>query len=301
MATIPNQEPYIQPLNSDWYQQQVAQIDMLRLDVIHPIVSGNKWYKLQYYLQYALQYQSTGILTFGGAYSNHLVATAAAANASSLKSIGIVRGIYAVESLTQTLQECVELGMQLVFVSKEEYDRKYNADYHLELQQRFPGYYLIDEGGAGELGVKGSEAIAKYIPVGYTHICLSSGTGTTLSGIRRGLNNDVQVLGYVPMKGGKYIAADINKYLPIDKQHSYTLFDGWHFGGFGKQNDELVAFMNMFYQVNNVPLDMVYTGKMMFGIQQQLAGGYFPQDARLLCIHTGGMQGNSTIKDKLIY
>lgn len=301
MATIPNQEPYIQPLNPDWYQQKVAQIDMLRLDVIHPVVSGNKWYKLQHYLQEAKQNQSACILTFGGAYSNHLVATAASANAFGLESIGIVRGVHAAETLTQTLQECVAFGMQLLFVSKDEYNRKYNEDYHLELRQYFPGCYIVDEGGAGELGVKGSEAIAKYIPAGYTHICLSSGTGTTLSGIRRALSNDMDVLGYVPMKGGKYIAEDINKYLPADKQTSYTLFDEWHFGGFGKQNDELVAFMNEFYLTNKIPLDMVYTGKMMFGIQQQFVAGYFQQDAKLLCIHTGGLQGNNTIKGKLAY
>ncbi len=299
MATIPNQEPFIQSLNPDWYQQSVAQVDMLRLDVIHPVVSGNKWYKLQCYIQDAQQKQSTGILTFGGAYSNHLVATAAAASAFDMASIGVVRGMHAAETLTPTLQQCVAFGMTLLFVTKEEYDRKYDEDYHSELTLKYPGCYIIDEGGAGELGVKGSEAIARYIPVGYTHVCLASGTGTTLAGIRRALKDDVQVFGYVPMKGGKYISDDIDKYLAEGK--TYTLFDEWHFGGFGKQNDELVAFMNTFYGINNIPLDMVYTGKMMLGIKEQLKSGYFPEGSRLLCIHTGGLQGNSTIKDKLVY
>lgn len=299
MATIPNQEPFIQSLNPDWYQQRVAQVDMLRLDVIHPVVSGNKWYKLQYYIQDAQQKKSTGILTFGGAYSNHLVAAAAAASAFGIASIGVVRGMHVAETLTPTLHQCVTYGMTLLFVTKEEYDRKYDEDYHSELNLKYPGCYIIDEGGAGELGVKGSEAIARYIPAVYTHVCLASGTGTTLAGIRRALKDDVQVCGYVPMKGGRYISEDIDKYLAVGK--GYTLFDEWHFGGFGKQNDELVAFMNAFYSINNIPLDMVYTGKMMLGVKDQLQSGYFPEGSRLLCIHTGGLQGNSTIKDKLVY
>lgn len=274
---------------------------MLRLDVIHPVVSGNKWYKLQYYLKAAQQAGADGILTFGGAYSNHLVATAAAAQASGLKSIGIVRGMHAAETQTPTLNECVALGMQLVFVTKEEYDRKYDADYHATLNEKYKGYYIVDEGGAGELGVKGSETIARYIPESYTHICISSGTGTTLCGIRRSLNEHVNVSGYVPMKGGAYIHKDINNYLPAHLHSSYTLFDDWHFGGFGKKNDELVEFMNAFYQANKIPLDMVYTAKTMFGVKQQLAAGHFQKNARILCIHTGGLQGNSTIKDKLVY
>ncbi len=301
MATIPECEPFVQPLNLDWYQGCVEAISMLRLDVIHPVVSGNKWYKLQYYLQEAQQNQAIGILTFGGAYSNHLVAAAAAAKTFGLNAIGIVRGLHAADSLTPTLKDCVSFGMQLVFVTKEEYDRKYDADYQATLNEKYKGYYIIDEGGAGAFGVKGSETIASYIPDGYTHICLSSGTGTTLCGTRRVLKDGVNVLGYVPMKGGRYISKDIDSYLPAHLLSSYTLFDNWHFGGFGKQNDELVDFMNAFYATNNIPLDMVYTGKMMFGIQQQLAAGYFPKNARLLCIHTGGLQGNSTIKDKLIY
>lgn len=301
MATIPECEPYIQPLNPDWYQDYVEEVSMLRLDVIHPVVSGNKWYKLQYYLKAAQQAGADGILTFGGAYSNHLVATAAAAQASRVKSIGIVRGMHAAETQTPTLIECVSFGMQLIFVTKEEYDRKYDADYHAALNGKYKGYYIVDEGGAGELGIKGSETITRYIPESYTHICVSSGTGTTLCGIRRALNEHVNVSGYVPMKGGAYISKDINNYLPAHLHNCYTLFDDWHFGGFGKKNDELVEFMNAFYQANKIPLDMVYTAKMMFGIRQQLAAGYFPENARILCVHTGGLQGNSTIKDKLVY
>lgn len=301
MVTIPEQEPYIQALNPEWYQQKVSQVDMLRLDVIHPVVSGNKWYKLRYYLQTAKNQNARTILTFGGAYSNHLVATAAAANNYGFQSIGIVRGFHANETSTSTLRDCRDCGMQLVFVSREEYERKYDASYHQHLKEVFPEVYIIAEGGAGEQGVSGSETIAAYVPRDYTHVCLSAGTGTTLCGIRRVLPDNQQVYGYVPMKGGKYIEDEIDKYLFDEKKTGYSLFDDWHFGGFGKSTIELITSMNDFYTMNNIPLDMVYTAKMMFGIREQILSGYFPEQAKVLCIHTGGLQGNSTIKDKLIY
>lgn len=301
MVTIPEQEPYIQALHPEWYQQKVSQVDMLRLDIIHPVVSGNKWYKLQHYLQTAKNQNARTILTFGGAFSNHLVATAAAAKAYGFKSIGVVRGLHVSEVLTSTLSECRALGMELAFVSKEEYERKYDNAYHDYLRGSYGDVYIIVEGGAGELGISGSETIAEYIPDVYTHVCLSAGTGTTLCGIRRVLPDNQLVYGYVPMKGGKYIVDEIDKYLPDEKKAGYTLFDDWHFGGFGKSTIELITSMNNFYTMNNIPLDMVYTAKMMFGIHEQILSGYFPEQAKVLCIHTGGLQGNSTIKDKLIY
>lgn len=301
MGTIPEQEPYIQPLHRGWYTQFVQGIDMLRLDVIHPIVSGNKWYKLQHYLKDAVEKEADTILTFGGAYSNHLVATAAAARQHGFKSIGIVRGLHGEADLSKTLQDCKALGMQLHFIERAEYSKKYDADYQQSLQVQFPQAYIINEGGAGELGVAGSKTIANYIPSRYTHVCLSVGTGTTLAGIRLGLPEYIQVHGYVPMKGGSYVRETIDAYLPNTLQKSYTLHDDWHLGGFGKYTEEQIAFMNSFYEANNIPLDMVYTAKMMMGISAQLKAGYFLQDAQILCIHTGGLQGNSSIQHKLIF
>lgn len=301
MGTIPEQEPYIQPLHRGLYAPFVQGIDMLRLDVIHPIVSGNKWYKLQHYLKDAVKKEADTILTFGGAYSNHLVATAAAARQHGFKSIGIVRGLHGEADLGKTLQDCKALGMQLHFIERAEYSKKYDADYQQSLQVQFSQAYIINEGGAGELGVAGSKTIVDYIPSRYTHVCLSVGTGTTLAGIRLGLPEYIQVHGYVPMKGGSYVRETIDAYMPNTLQKSYTLHDDWHLGGFGKYTEEQIAFMNSFYEANNIPLDMVYTAKMMMGISAQLKAGYFLQDAQILCIHTGGLQGNSSIQHKLIY
>ncbi len=299
MVTIP--EPLIQSLHKDWYTPHVQAIDMLRLDAVHPVVSGNKWYKLKYNLQYAQLNGYISILTFGGAYSNHLVATAAAAQLSGIKAIGIVRGNYATDNLTPTLQQCMNHGMQLHFVSREEYDKKEDKTYLQDLAMQFNNPFIIPEGGNNEWGRKGTEEIASYIPSHYTHICISVGTGTTLAGTRAALPLQQQVLGYVPMKNGIYLKQEIDKHLEPEQRAAYQLFDNWHCGGFGKTNDELLSFMNSFYKINHIPLDIVYTGKMMLGIQQQLQQGYFASGDRILCIHTGGLQGNTSVKDRLVY
>jgi 1-aminocyclopropane-1-carboxylate deaminase len=292
-------EPYIQPLPESWYQPYVSSISILRLDVLHPVISGNKWYKLKYNVQQAQQHGYDTILTFGGGYSNHLVATAAAAYEARLRSIGFVRGVYDVP--TPTLQACEEYGMQLIPISQEEYKLKTDVAWLQELQHKYPNALIVPEGGANEWGRAGAATIAEYISDTYTHICTSVGTGTTFIGLRNTLPADAEVWGYVPMKGGIYLKDELQQYLNAEKNTNWQLFDDWHFGGFGKVSNELIAFMNAFYQATHIPLDMVYTGKMLYGIQQQLRQGAFPRAANILCVHTGGLQGNASVKDKLAY
>lgn len=296
MVTIPEFTPRIQSLSAEWYIPHVAKVDMLRLDELHPEVSGNKWYKLKYNLQHAIEAGCNTVLTFGGGYSNHLAATAAAAKLLGIKSVGIVRGVY--DPLTPTLEECRKNGMELIFASREEYDKKDEDDYLRELKSKYNAF-IIPEGGANEWGRKGVEEIASLILPVYTHICVSVGTGTTFIGVRNALPADQAVLGYVPMKKGAYLKNEIEPHLSNNANRQ--LFDEWHFGGFGKVNDKLIDFMNEFYAINGIPLDIIYTGKMMCGIQQQLQAGVFPGDAKLLCIHTGGIQGNASIAGRLAY
>ncbi len=300
MAIIPEQ-PYIQPLNRQWYQPYVDAVDMLRLDVVHPVVSGNKWYKLKWNVAHALQDGYDKILTFGGAYSNHLVAAAATAATYNIQSVGVVKGTYAEKQWTPTLQACADYGMQLHFVSHEEYAQKETTAQLESLSEKFGAPFIIPEGGANAWGREGAAEIAAFIPEGYTHICLSVGTGTTLAGIYDGLKDAIKVWGYAPMKGGIYLQEEVQKHIEKSETKPLTIYDNWHFGGFGKSTDDHISFMNAFYEVNSIPLDMVYTGKMMFGLQQQLAQGIMPENARILCIHTGGLQGNSTIQDRLVY
>lgn len=272
---------------------------MLRLDIVHPIISGNKWYKLKHNLLHASQTGYESIITFGGAYSNHLIAAAAAAKAYNIRSEGIVRGTYAEAELTPTLQACKEYGMQLFFVSRGEYAQKNENGWLDELRMNYPGAYIIPEGGANEYGRIGAGEIANYIPRNFTHVCVSVGTGTTFVGLRNALPANQFLYGYAPMKGGKYLADEVKPHLTKDT--NWELFDDWHFGGFGKQNQTLIDSMNEFYDINHIPLDIVYTGKMMYGILKQLKAGVFPHDANLLCIHTGGLQGNSSVTRLLRY
>lgn len=298
MDIIPEQQPYIQEISADWYEGKVAEVSMLRLDVVHQHVSGNKWYKLKYNVEYCCSHGIGTILTFGGAYSNHLAATAAMANISGLKSIGVIKGTYAEKELTPTLRFCRESGMELVFVTHEDYARKHDEDWLQYLSGRFNNAMIIPEGGANEYGRKGAGEIAELIPERFTHVAVSVGTGTTLAGIVDRIGEDVQVLGFAPMKGGQYLQVEISKH---SNRGNFTVYDDWHFGGFGKHTDELPEFMNEFYKEQDIPLDMVYTAKMMYGLRQQILSGLYDKQAKILCLHTGGLQGNVSIKDKLIY
>jgi len=290
----------IQPLNKHWYANKVATVDVLRLDLIDPVISGNKWYKLKYNLQYAKEQDYKSILTFGGAYSNHLIAAAAAAQQYGIPAIGVVRGNDGT-GLTDTLKSCITYGMQLHFISREEYAGKDDVEWLKQLSLQFDGPLIIPEGGANEQGRLSAGDIAAFISPGYTHVLMSAGTGTTFIGLRNALPASQQLSGFVPMKGGAYLKDEIISHLLDEQNVNWQLFDQWHFGGFGKWNDELVSFMNDFYNVNNIPLDIVYTGKMMYGIRELLAGDFFPLSARILCIHSGGLQGNASVSDRLVY
>lgn len=301
MVTIPDKEPYIQDISPDWYQSKVAKVSMLRLDVVHPEVSGNKWYKLKHNLQYCLDHKLKGVLTFGGAYSNHLAATAVAAHAYKLKSIAIVKGTYAAEQLTPTLRFCKAHGMELDFVTHEVYKQKSGVEFLSELSLKYPGMHIVPEGGANKEGRLGAAEICRHIPEEYNCIALSVGTGTTLSGIVNGLPPDKPVSGFAPMKGGAYLQDELKAFVEPEKQGSYHIYDNWHFGGFGRYNDELLHFMNSFYTSCHIPLDVVYTSKMMFGMRELILQGQWGSDSKILCIHTGGLQGNASVKDALVY
>lgn len=301
MAIIREELAVIHPLNANWYNNSVAAVDMLRLDQVHPVVSGNKWYKLKHNIQYAAENQLETVLTFGGAYSNHLVAAAAAAKQYGMKSIGLIRGNYAEHMYTPTLTACIMYGMQLVFISREDYNKRDDATFLQQVSAQFHDPFIIPMGGANDMGRDGAGEIARLVPPHYTHVCISVGTGTSMVGLRNELPASTNVLGFIPMKGGTYLQDEICTYLKPGQDANWQLFDLWHFGGFGKWTDEQLAFMNSFYEMNEIPLDMVYTAKMMFGVHEMITTGHFPQDARILCIHTGGLQGNVAIQEQLVY
>jgi 1-aminocyclopropane-1-carboxylate deaminase len=266
-------------------------ISMLRLDVMHPIISGNKWYKLKYNIEEAIRLKAKGIISFGGAYSNHLIATAAAASANHLPSVGIVRGLE-VQPLNFVLKQCQHYGMNLHFISKQSYAQKETEEFLTHWHALYPHHYFIPEGGANVAGRKGIDAIAAMIPSSFSHIILSVGSGTTLIGLRNNLDLKQQIIGFAPLKGGVYLEQELASFLLPEQNFNWCINDQFHFGGFGKITEELSLFMKEFKQEYDIELDRVYTAKMIWGLRQLLQENFFPKGASILCIHTGGLTGN---------
>ncbi len=299
MDTIDERLAVIQPLNKFWYANKVAALDMLRLDLIHPVVSGNKWFKLRLNMNHAIESGYKTIITSGGGFSNHLVATAYASKLFGIKSIGVVRGRYNV--LTPTLEACKEYGMELVFVTREDYAGRHEPNWARNLVAHFDETFMIPEGGANEWGRAGAGLLNRFINGQYTHVAVAVGSATTMIGIRNKTSNQQQILGFAPMKQGAYLNGYISTHAVPEKNANWRLFDNWHFGGFGKWSNELIGFMNEFYKENNIPLDIVYTSKMMYGLHEMLTDNFFTESDKILCIHSGGLQGNVTVKHLLKY
>ena len=273
-------------------------MDVLRLDEIHPVVSGNKWYKLKEYLVHAASLNKKTILTFGGAYSNHIVATAAACQIHGLQSAGVIRGEKPAE-LSHTLHHAVKYGMKLFFVSREAYrQKKIPEDVYEQFDEN--AIYFINEGGYGLRGVEGVQRIPCNLS-SYTHLITAVGTGTTLAGLVQGSHSNQMVLGIPVMKNNFSLQQEIEAVLP-GKKRNFSLLHQFHFGGYAKYNQELIDFMNSWYEKTRIPSDFVYTAKLFFAVNQLMGQEYFPVGGQLLVIHSGGLQGNESLpKGTLIF
>lgn len=260
-----------------------------REDLNHPLVSGNKWWKLKYNLEEAMKAKCQGLLTFGGAYSNHLYATAAAANAMGLESVGIVRGEETLP-LNSTLSFCKERGMRLEYISREKYRQKNDPMFIASLRKRFSDFYFIPEGGTNALAIKGVEEWAQIInkEVDFDYLCLSVGTGGTIAGLINAIP-EKQIVGFSSLKGGSFLENEVGKWLQGD-YNNWKINTEYHFGGYGKRNLRLMDFIQQFNVQHNIPLDPVYTGKMLFGVIQMIAQQKFQPGSSILAIHTGGLQ-----------
>jgi len=270
----------LQDISPSWLPGNI-QAAMLRLDLLHPEVSGNKWFKLKYNLAAA---GKRTILTFGGAYSNHIAATAAACKLAGLQAIGIIRGEEPVK-LSHTLQQAITDGMQLAFISREAYRQKDNIDWNT----RYPDAYIIPEGGNNEAGARGCQDILSLTDTSsFTHILCATGTGTTLAGLISSSLPHQQVQGYVVLKGAAYLKEQIAL---LTQGTNWQLVHDYHGGGYAKTSPALISFINSFYRETQIPLDVVYTGKLVWGFSQS----HFPPGSKILLIHTGGLQGNLSL------
>ena len=264
-----------------------------RDDLIHPTVSGNKWRKLKYNLEDAKEQGSTTILTFGGAFSNHLYAVAAAGRHLGLHTIGIVRGEDHKLNETPTLLFCKEQGMSIHYVSRAEYKLRNDAAYLGETYARFENPYIIPEGGTTGLALKGvAEMVAETEDqLGFSpdYYAVPAGTGGTSAGL---LSAKANVLAFSSLKGGVFLKDDIGRLLiGYEKPGRLSLFTDYHFGGYAKWNTELLDFINKFKRDHQIQLEQVYTGKMFYGLFDLIKKGYFSKGNTIMAVHTGGMQG----------
>lgn len=276
-------EVSVDRLHDQEYTCKGVQVDMLRLDRIDPFVSGNKWFKIKYNAERAAEVGAHTLLSFGGGYSNHLYALAHFGQSEGWDTMGIVRGEELTPAMNTTLAACVAAGMKLVFVSREEYRAKEQGVTAGQLLQD-KGVYMIPEGGNNELGKKGAGEIVQWIPKGYTHIAVAAGTGTTLLGMLEADSTERQYLAFAAVK-------QEDDYTRRFQRRVKTYFDE-DFGGFGKYNEELLDFMRAFYHKHGIRLDVVYTGKMMYALHRLIVDGEFRPEDKILCVHTGGLQGN---------
>jgi 1-aminocyclopropane-1-carboxylate deaminase len=264
-----------------------------REDLNHPLVSGNKWWKLKYNLEEAKRLGQDTLLTFGGAFSNHIFATAAAAKELGLKSIGIIRGERTLP-LNATLAFAESCGMQLHFISREDYRRKTEQSFIGQLKRDYGDFYLIPEGGTNALAVRGCAEFAreKIWSIKCNHVCLPVGTGGTLAGVVSGLKGETNVIGFSALKDGSFLREEIKSQLGSITSNNWVLQTDYHFAGYAKQTRELKEFIIKMKQEHNLLLDPIYTGKMMFGIFDLIKSSHFEMGSVILAIHTGGLQSS---------
>jgi len=273
-----------------------------RDDKNHPIISGNKLRKLKYNLLEAKKLAKDTLLTFGGAYSNHIVATAGAGQEQGFKTIGIIRGDELAQDFDKTLAEnpslrqAHEMGMQFKFVTRSAYREKTTTPFINSLIDEFGDFYLVPEGGTNALAVKGCEEILTKEDEEFDYITSAIGTGGTISGIINSSGVNQKVLGFPALKGDFHFE-EIKKYTT---RTNWELILDYHFGGFAKVDVELISFMNMFYKQTNIPLDPIYTGKMLFGLLNMIKNDYFAINTKILAIHTGGLQGILGMNTRLL-
>ncbi|WP_281631361.1 1-aminocyclopropane-1-carboxylate deaminase/D-cysteine desulfhydrase [Flavobacterium luteolum] len=268
-----------------------------REDLIHPFVSGNKFRKLKYNLLQAKAKNKKTLLTFGGAFSNHIAAVAYAGMEQGFKTIGIIRGDELLNKIEEnpTLKFAQENGMQFEFVSREEYRLKNEESFIQGLKDKFGDFYLVPEGGTNELAVKGCEEILTDEDAVFNYVCCAVGTGGTISGLINNSLPNQKILGFPALKGD-FLTDEIRIFA---KKDNWNLISDYHFGGYGKINLELIEFINAFFEETKVSLDPIYTGKMVFGVIDLIGKNYFPPHSKILLIHTGGLQGIDGMNVKL--
>ena len=299
LSVFSSRQSPLQKLDIPLFKDLGIDLFIKRDDLLHPEISGNKWRKLKYNLFELEKSDKSGFITFGGAYSNHLHAVAAAGKEFDFVTVGIVRGEKPA-ILSSTLKNCLDLGMKLVFVSREEYRLKEKSNPIAEIIGSHSELILLPEGGANHFALKGCAEIMDEITVPFDYLCLACGTGATMAGILSSNRKDFQTIGFPVLKGGDFIADEIRQLLQIanNEQRTFELKTDYHFGGYAKNTLELLEFMREFETQTSIQLEQVYTGKMMFGVFDLAKKSFFKRGDQIIVLHTGGLQGILGVLDK---
>ncbi|MEP6466844.1 MAG: pyridoxal-phosphate dependent enzyme [Parafilimonas sp.] len=285
----------VQQLNETKFNAAAIRLNVLRLDKIHDIVSGNKWFKLKYYLQRAIANKYASVATFGGAFSNYILATAYSCNIQNISCTGYIRGEEPAH-YSQTLLDAKALKMQLKFLSRQDYRNK------TLIINSNPSSYFIPEGGYGKTGAKGAAEILSLVPhlSNYNYIVCACGTGTMLAGIANACLPYQQCIGISVMKNNFSLEHEILSLIENENTNPMKLFHDYHFDGYAKYTQPLIDFMNMMYKTHHLPLDFVYTAKALYAIYDLAEKQYFNAGSNILFIHSGGLQGNRSLKQNLL-
>jgi 1-aminocyclopropane-1-carboxylate deaminase len=294
----------IQSLEHPICSEKGVIVNIKRLDLLHPFVNGNKGFKLKYNLLKAMSEEGQAVLTFGGAWSNHIYATAAAGKELGLRTIGIIRGEEPAQ-YSSTLEFARACGMHLEFVSRLDYEEKNTDEFKAWLQGKFGDFHLVPEGGSNYYGINGCmEILSASDKEHYDVVALAVGTGATLAGMLLSATSRQRLIGFSALKGGDFLRDDVlrhleyflmNKELANDFASQFSIETAYHFGGYGKWTDELMGFITEIETSYNLPLDQVYTGKALFGLLDLIARDTFTSGERILFVHTGGLQGRGSL------
>ncbi len=278
-----------------------VKVFMKRIDLVHPVISGNKWYKMKYNIAEMMDEGKGTLLTFGGAFSNHIHATAAAGKIFGFKTIGLLRGEEHLP-LNETLQSAVANGMEIHYVDRTTFRERDSVKFLDGLKKQFGDVYILPLGGTNTIALKGCAEIVDQIEVDFDYICSASGSGGTFAGIATGLNGNKKGIVFPALKGGEFLKEVISdlvfKYSGKNFQN-WTINTDYHFGGFARLTKELVEFTKKFEKLNGFELDYIYTNKMMFGIAELIKSGYFKMGETIVAIHSGGLQGNLGMQKKI--
>lgn len=288
-------------LESSFLKNHKISLYVKRIDLIHPHISGNKWFKLYYNLLEAENLGKNTLLTFGGAYSNHIYATAAAGNEYGFNTIGIIRGEEYLP-LNPTLKFAEDCGMDIHYINRTQYRNKAKVVYITELKNTFGDFYLLPEGGTNSLSVKGCSEIIGKIDIDFDYICTPCGTGGTLAGLIFGLNSRCKAIGFSVLKGGEFLINDVKNLLynyKINQYNNWEIKFDYHFGGYAKITKELIDFVKVFEKNYGISIEPIYTGKMLFGIFDMVKNNYFQKKSTIIALHTGGMQGLKGLQNKI--